>query len=79
MLGRRRLAIEDLGALGGVRSQASGINDRGDVVGGYLDQNWQPHPFIAPRGGVMTDLIAQYPAILSAVAINNYGQLTGGN
>jgi len=68
---------EDLGALGGVRSQAVGINDRGDVVGVYLDQNWQPHPFIAPRGGVMTDLSAQYPAILGPNGINNYGQLTG--
>jgi uncharacterized membrane protein len=68
---------EDLGALGGVLSQAFGINDRGDVVGVYLDQNWQPHPFIAPRGGVMTNLNAQYPAILRPNGINNYGQLTG--
>ena len=54
-----------------------GINARGDVVGVYLDQNWQPHPFIAPRGGVTTDLNAQFPGILRVHGINSFGQLTG--
>ncbi len=48
--------LEDLGTNGGVQSQASGINDNGDVVGLYFDADYNHHNFIAPRGGPMRDL-----------------------
>jgi probable HAF family extracellular repeat protein len=69
--------LEDLGTNGGRAAMALGINDNGDVVGKYWDQNWFDHSFIARRGGAMTDLKAAYPQIFLANAISNDGRLTG--
>jgi probable HAF family extracellular repeat protein len=46
--------LEDLGTNGGQSAMASAINDDGDVVGKYWDQEGSEHPFIAKRGGVLT-------------------------
>ena len=68
----------DLGTLPGfARGRADGINDAGTMVG----QSWAPGltAFIW-QDGVMTDLNDLIPPefqILTAVAINNAGQITG--
>lgn len=67
--------LEDLGRYG-VSSMAWGMNDNGDVVGTSWDADF-PHPFIAPRGGVVTDLMARYPQILQINDISNDGRMTG--
>jgi hypothetical protein len=36
-----------------VASLATGINDSGDILGFYLDEQFQPHAFILPAGGTM--------------------------
>jgi probable HAF family extracellular repeat protein len=69
--------LEDLGTNGGFSSMASGMNDHGDVVGTYWDRGWWAHPFIAPRGGVMTDLGQRFPQISQLNGISNDGRLTG--
>lgn len=68
--------LEDLGT-NGVASMASAMNDRGDVVGTYWDGAGFGHPFIAPRGGVMTDLSQRFPEVSQINGISNDGRLTG--
>ena len=49
--------MTDLGTLGGDPSNASGINDMGQVVGRFTTDNGDTHAFITgPNGVGMTDL-----------------------
>jgi probable HAF family extracellular repeat protein len=69
--------LEDLGANGGRMSQGFAINDQGDVVGMYWDQDWRSRVFIASPGGVMRDLGPIYPQIFQPSTITNDGRLAG--
>lgn len=66
--------LEDLGANGGRQSQSFAINDAGDVVGMYWDQDWRAHAFIASPGGPMRDLGAIQPLISQPSTITNDGR-----
>lgn len=73
--------IQDLGALpGDVRSEALGINEKGQVVGLSIDADHNTRAFLW-QDGVMTDLNTLLPAgspvLLYANDINNRGQITG--
>lgn len=65
--------VTPLGTLGGNRSQAKGINDRGAMVGMATDANGQPLSFLYDQS--MSALPA--PGYSSAIAINNRGQVVG--
>jgi probable HAF family extracellular repeat protein len=74
-------ALQDLGALGGNASFAYGINDSGQVVGGFANTEDRLGPFLYDRG-VMYDLneIAVDPSPdmvrpYMAYDINNFGQI----
>jgi probable HAF family extracellular repeat protein len=76
--GQVQYTVTDLGTLGGGTSTATGINNKGQVVGGsYLAGNAAEDPFIY-SGGVMTDLgaVGGFP-ISGAAAINDAGQVVG--
>jgi probable HAF family extracellular repeat protein len=61
--------MKDLGTLpGDAASSAAAINERGDVVGISLDQNFNPHAFLW-QDGVMADLNSLIPAKLSLVLL----------
>ena len=66
-------AMNQLGTLGGNRSDAKGINDAAEVVGLATDVNGQPLSFL--YDGAMKAL--QAPGYSGAVAINNRGQIVG--
>jgi probable HAF family extracellular repeat protein len=76
--GQVQYTVTDLGTLGGSSSTATGINNKGQVVGGsYLAGNAAEDPFIY-SGGVMTDLgtVSGFP-FSGAAAINDAGQVVG--
>ena len=70
--------ITDLGTLGGTYSQASAINDSGQVVGESTDVDRHEHAFLYSRG-VMTNLGTLGGHSSWANAINNSGQVVGGS
>jgi probable HAF family extracellular repeat protein len=72
-----RYEITDLGTLGGVASQACGINNRAEVTGFSSVAAGLRHAFFW-RDGAMTDL-GTLPTDFSSVgnAINNSGQVAG--
>jgi probable HAF family extracellular repeat protein len=68
--------MQDLGSLGGVNSSASGINDRGQVVGDSQTSTGAFHAFLYSHG-VMQDLSSLVGASSDAIGINNNGQIVG--
>jgi probable HAF family extracellular repeat protein len=72
------LTIIDLGTLGGSEANATGINDRGQVVGYSNTTTGAIHAFLW-EDGTMTDLGTLPGGIQSqAYAINSRGQIVGG-
>jgi probable HAF family extracellular repeat protein len=70
--------MQDIGTLGGDSSYATGINDRGQVVGwSYLADNTTSHGFIWTLVGGMVDLGKPNGPWSQAFAINSAGELTG--
>ena len=76
-------AVKNLGTLGDHAAIASGINDKGQVVGSTLDSNFNfdAHAFIY-QDGVMTDLSKVFPEESNlfptmANQINDRGQIVG--
>ena len=70
---------QDLGMLSGdYGSEASGINDRGDIVGTSLDKENRHRAVLWSKGGVINDL-GTLPNRTSskALAINNQGEVVG--
>jgi probable HAF family extracellular repeat protein len=64
----------DIGTLGGTSAGASGLNDRGEVVGYSETADGASHPFYW-RDGVMTDLSST--GLTASVFINNRGDIAG--
>jgi probable HAF family extracellular repeat protein len=77
-------AVTNIGILpGDLGAFATGMNDRGQVVGNGIDPNFNwAHGFIWQDGGVITDLNTLIPEnsglyIISASNINDRGQISG--
>ena len=74
--------MQDLGTLpGDFASNGNSINDRGEVVGLSLDENFNPRAFLW-ENGVMTDLNTLIPGnsdlyLLLAYSINSSGEIVG--
>jgi probable HAF family extracellular repeat protein len=74
--------MRDLGTVSGdLASVSISINDRGSVVGGSLDANFNPRAFLWEKG-LMTDLNALVAGdsplyLLTACSINYRGEITG--
>jgi probable HAF family extracellular repeat protein len=66
----------DLGTLGGANSNANGINDYGQIVGGSDNGAGQFHAFTY-SGGTMSDLGTLGGGRSEAFAINNHGVIVG--
>jgi len=71
--------MEDLGGAAlGPFSQAFGINSAGDIVGVFLDANFNTHGFLAPAGSTMQDLFTEDRWITMVTSITDDGRLAGG-
>jgi probable HAF family extracellular repeat protein len=80
----RETGMQDLGTLHAddFGSSATGLDDRGNVVGLSVDATGTPHAFLRPNGGQMIDLNTLVPAdsplfLFQACSINSRGELTG--
>jgi probable HAF family extracellular repeat protein len=69
--------MQDLGRLGQWNSGAYGINDSGQVVGCYGDQEWNNIRAFLYSDGVIRDLGAPTEWGIAAYDINNGGQVVG--
>jgi probable HAF family extracellular repeat protein len=74
--------MQDLGTVAGdVASDAIAINDKGDVVGVSLDDQFNPKAFLRQSGGVMIDLNKLAPDsplfLFTACSINARGEIIG--
>jgi probable HAF family extracellular repeat protein len=76
--------LTDLGALGGNASYAYGINDSGQIVGGFVNQDDTYFaPFLYDRGTMydLNDLVVNPLSAgampFAAYSINNFGQIVG--
>jgi probable HAF family extracellular repeat protein len=69
-------AVTDLGTLGGGQSEASGLNDLGQVVGLSRTSDGEDHAFLW-SGGAMTDLGTLGGKTSVATAIDNDGRVVG--
>lgn len=65
--------LQDIGTLGGCCTQATGMNNSGQVVGWSFTASADQHPFLWTQAGGMTDLAFAG----QASAINNAGQVVG--
>ena len=73
-------AVTDLGTLGGTLGIATSLNDRGQVVGfSNLPGDTQTHAFIWDSVNGIQDLIFGSRSFSGAQAINNRGQIAGGD
>jgi probable HAF family extracellular repeat protein len=68
--------MKDLGTLGGGSSEAYGINDSGQIVGGSKTSSGEQHAFLY-ENGQMKDLGTLGGGYSEATAINNAGQVVG--
>lgn len=69
--------IEDLGTLGGVWSEAYGVNDNGWVVGVSATASGEQHAFVSTRDGGMQDINGSDWSFSRAEAVNNDGMVVG--
>ena len=69
--------VVDLGTLGGVRSEATGINDRSQAVGWTLDANGRTNAFLWQNGSLTGLGFLSNASNSVATAINNNGEITG--
>jgi len=69
-------SMKDLGTLGGSNSQASGINDAGQIVGNSTNAQGALQAFLYQKGS-MQDLGTLGGVNSQAMAINNAGQIVG--
>src|SRR5260370_33645707 len=72
-----RFTVTDLGTLGGMNSQATGINNRGQVVGSSTLQGDAITRAFLWEDGLMTDLGYVGGTVSKANSINNRGQTVG--
>jgi probable HAF family extracellular repeat protein len=80
----RETGMQDLGTLHSddIGSVASGLDDKGNVVGLSIDATFTPHAFLRSNGEAMIDLNTLIPAtaplfLLQACSINSRGEITG--
>jgi probable HAF family extracellular repeat protein len=80
----RETGMQDLGTLhpDDFGSSATGLDDRGNVVGLSVDASGTPHAFLRRNGEEMIDLNTLIPAdsplfLFQACSINSRGELTG--
>jgi len=69
--------VTDLGTLGGASSSATGINNRGQVIGVSELPDGRRHAFLWERGH-MTDLGSRFRLDSAPNAINDRGEIVGG-
>jgi probable HAF family extracellular repeat protein len=84
LLWTRETGMQNLGTLhvDDFGSSATGLDDKGNVVGLSIDSTGTPHAFLRPIGGKMIDLNTLIPAdsplfLFQACSINSRGELTG--
>jgi hypothetical protein len=72
----KRFAIRPIDVPGALVTAASGINDRGQIIGGFDDNNGI-HGFLLDRGVFFTIDVPDATAATALNGINNCGELVG--